>query len=454
MIALGASVGGGAALALAARKPPGLKAAVNLAGAMRITNEQGNSDPRRRHRGALASFGKQTKTPTLWIYSENDSNFGPDAARKAHAAYVAQGGVPTKIVPSLHPADGHNVFELPAGRQHWLAALDPFLRTHKLPTWSAQQMKTVMQRFNIGADQRPVAGRIFHALHPEGPDTSPERRASSPRPPPGTRAGAEERPGGMREGGEDAVTRHHAEFQRGRPVRPLRRPTDTVAPLTPIAAPVEASQPLDLHLRLLGQKRETALGELPHEGVAATLRKALQAREQILGIDIALLQPTPEHQIHVIERDLARLAADAKPGKHPFGIIVGNDQLVVELALGDALPQIAGTKAGDGARAADFRRTVYVIVGGGRTPTNRPTTSSQKPCRLTCSETTPQPEISSDMDHPVRPAAAAAQCRKSGPTASRPDSGGRRNRRPAAQTEPRRPVPVSLNPVEVVSPVA
>jgi hypothetical protein len=100
---------------------------------------------------ALASFGKETKTPTLWIYAENDSNFGPDAARKVHAAYVAQGGVAElKIVPSLHPADGHNVFELPAGRQHWLAALDPFLRKHKLPTWSAQQMKAVMQRFNIG----------------------------------------------------------------------------------------------------------------------------------------------------------------------------------------------------------------------------------------------------------------------------------------------------------------
>lgn len=150
-IALGGSVGGGAALALAARKPPGLKAVVNLAGATRLTDAQGKLGcPQDVPIAAIASFGRDTRTPTLWIYSENDSNFGPDAARKVHAAYVAQGGVgELKIVPSLHPADGHNVFELPAGRQRWLAVLDPFLRTHKLPTWSPQQVKAVAQRFKI-----------------------------------------------------------------------------------------------------------------------------------------------------------------------------------------------------------------------------------------------------------------------------------------------------------------
>ena len=78
MIALGGSVGGGAVLALAARNPPGLKAVVNLAGAMRITDAQGQlACPQELPIAALASFGSQTRTPTLWVYSENDSNFGP-----------------------------------------------------------------------------------------------------------------------------------------------------------------------------------------------------------------------------------------------------------------------------------------------------------------------------------------------------------------------------------------
>ena len=169
MIALGGSVGGGAVLALAARNPPGLKAVVNLAGAMRITNAQGElACPQELPIAALASFGSQTKTPTLWIYSENDSNFGPDAARKVHAAYVAQGGIATlTMAPSLQPADGHNIFELPAGRQHWLAALDPFLRAQNLPTWSAQQVDALMQKYNIAANRRPwLEG--FLARHTEG----------------------------------------------------------------------------------------------------------------------------------------------------------------------------------------------------------------------------------------------------------------------------------------------
>ncbi len=169
VIAIGGSVGGGAALALAARNPPGLKAVVNLAGAMRLTNAQGELVcPQDLPIAALASFGSQTKTPTLWVYSENDSNFGPDAARKAHAAYVAQGGVATlKIAPSLHPADGHNIFELPAGRQHWLAALDPFLRAQNLPTWSAQQVDAVMQRYNIAPNRRPWLEGYFSLYTPK-----------------------------------------------------------------------------------------------------------------------------------------------------------------------------------------------------------------------------------------------------------------------------------------------
>ncbi len=184
-IAIGASVGGGAVLALAARNPPGLKAAVNLAGAMRITDEHGKlTCPQDMPIAALASFGSQTKTPTLWIYSENDGNFGPEAARKAHAAYIAQGGVAElKIVPSLQPADGHNVFELPPGRQHWLAAIDPFLRAHQLSTWSAQQMKTVMQQFKISANRSQWLDGYFSLYTPkvlaQAPNGVPSYSAST-----------------------------------------------------------------------------------------------------------------------------------------------------------------------------------------------------------------------------------------------------------------------------------
>ncbi len=70
IIALGGSVGGGAVLALAARNPPGLKAVVNFAGGVRLTNAEGGVIcPQDVPIGALASFGSQTRTPTLWVYS-------------------------------------------------------------------------------------------------------------------------------------------------------------------------------------------------------------------------------------------------------------------------------------------------------------------------------------------------------------------------------------------------
>ena len=142
---------------------------VNLAGAMRMTDADGNlACPQDVPIAALASFGSQTRIPSLWVYSENDSNFGPDAARKLHAAYVAQGGVATlKIVPSLQPNDGHHVFELPAGRHHWLAALDPFLRAQGLPTWSPQQVDALMQRYSISPNRRQWLEGYFSLYTPK-----------------------------------------------------------------------------------------------------------------------------------------------------------------------------------------------------------------------------------------------------------------------------------------------
>jgi dienelactone hydrolase len=168
-IAIGHSVGGGAILALAARNPPGLKAVVNLAGATRITDAGSNlACPQDVPIAALASFGRDAKIPSLWVCAENDSNFGPDAARKLHASFTAQGGNATlRIAPSLQPDDGHNVFELTAGRQRWLAALDPFLRERGLPTWRPQQVDALMQRYNLAPGRRPFVESYFSLLTPK-----------------------------------------------------------------------------------------------------------------------------------------------------------------------------------------------------------------------------------------------------------------------------------------------
>ena len=178
-IAIGGSVGGGAALALAARKPAGLAAAVNIAGGVRLTNAQGEVIcPWETPIAALGRLGAGSRIPTLWIYSENDSVFAPDVARRAHAAYKAAGGAADlQMLPAL-PPDGHNAFDLPNGRVHWLAALDTFLRARNLPTWRAPQVDAAMRAANIPASNRQMVEKYFSLYTPKVLLQAPDRRVT------------------------------------------------------------------------------------------------------------------------------------------------------------------------------------------------------------------------------------------------------------------------------------
>jgi pimeloyl-ACP methyl ester carboxylesterase len=168
VIVIGGSVGDGAALGLVHAKPKGLVAAVNIAGAVRLTNAQGEVIcPYETPISAIGRLGAGAKIPTLWIYSENDSVFSPDIARRAHAAYKAAGGIADlQIVPAI-PPDGHHTYELPNGRVHWLAALDVFLRAQNLPTWDPSQVKAVMRTANIPDGSREMIGKYLSLYTPK-----------------------------------------------------------------------------------------------------------------------------------------------------------------------------------------------------------------------------------------------------------------------------------------------
>jgi hypothetical protein len=93
--------------------------------------------------------------------------FGPQTARKAHAAYNAAGGnAKLRAVPSI-PPDGHHAFELPNGRVYWLAALDAFLRSRGLPTWTKSHVDDLMRARNIPASNREVLEKYFSLYTPK-----------------------------------------------------------------------------------------------------------------------------------------------------------------------------------------------------------------------------------------------------------------------------------------------
>lgn len=136
IIAVGESSGGFGVLALSAKPPEGLRAVVNFAGG------RGSSGPNfvcqeQQLVWVFGEFGKTSRLPTLWIYSQNDQFFGPDLARRLHAAFIAGGAGAEFIGAPAFGRDGHGLFMAKAGRAHWWGPVDRFLLRADLPTWNA-----------------------------------------------------------------------------------------------------------------------------------------------------------------------------------------------------------------------------------------------------------------------------------------------------------------------------
>ena len=74
----------------------------------------------------FALAGRSSSLPELWLYSENDQNYGPDAVRTYHKAFTGSGGqADLRIFPPIGH-DGHIL--LPRSVAVWRDAVDGFLR--------------------------------------------------------------------------------------------------------------------------------------------------------------------------------------------------------------------------------------------------------------------------------------------------------------------------------------
>jgi pimeloyl-ACP methyl ester carboxylesterase len=76
---------------------------------------------------AAGHFGKTARTPMLWIYSENDSFFGPPIARALYRAFTSKGGVADFEQLSPYGADGHRLFFGPGGSAIWGPLVERYL---------------------------------------------------------------------------------------------------------------------------------------------------------------------------------------------------------------------------------------------------------------------------------------------------------------------------------------
>ncbi len=127
-VVMGQSYGGATAITLASLNIDGVQAAINFAGG-------GGGDPETRPkdpcgqwwlRRLFAGYGKTSRIPTLWIYTENDLYFGSKLPREWFDAFKAEGGVGEFVLFPPYGDNGHLLFS--RAPEIWQPRVQTFLQ--------------------------------------------------------------------------------------------------------------------------------------------------------------------------------------------------------------------------------------------------------------------------------------------------------------------------------------
>ena len=127
VLLVGQSVGGYTTTAAAARMPAGLVAAINFAGGAGGDPDKHPGVPCQGNKleSMYAEFGKTSKAPMLWVYTENDLFFGPQYSQQWYAAFTKAGGqAEYKLLPPFGK-NGHTLFS--SGTKVWAPVVAEFL---------------------------------------------------------------------------------------------------------------------------------------------------------------------------------------------------------------------------------------------------------------------------------------------------------------------------------------
>ena len=125
--AAGVSYGGATTVALAARNPPGLVAAINFSGGSGGDKDRRPRDPCNPENVAdtYAGYGRTTRVPELWLYAENDLLWGAEIP-KAWFARFREGGPPATFVETEAVGDNGHALMM-RGMRLWRHDVERFL---------------------------------------------------------------------------------------------------------------------------------------------------------------------------------------------------------------------------------------------------------------------------------------------------------------------------------------
>ncbi|MFN7571126.1 MAG: dienelactone hydrolase family protein [Betaproteobacteria bacterium] len=132
VIVVGQSHGGLAALAYGAgTTAPGVRGLINFAGGLRQKKCKDWQDNLIR---GVGQYGARTRLPSLWLYGDNDSYFGPEVFRPMYESYTQAGGQAQLIAYGEFGRDAHRTFASGLGRAIWFPYVTRFLADLGLPT--------------------------------------------------------------------------------------------------------------------------------------------------------------------------------------------------------------------------------------------------------------------------------------------------------------------------------
>jgi dienelactone hydrolase len=131
-IVIGQSAGGWGAIALSSQNLPSVKAIIVFAGGRggRVGGKPNNNCNPDKLVEATGDFGRAARTPTLWIYIENDTYFGPELSKRMHAAYTGAGGSAEYHLMPPFGNEGHIFIDSPDSIPQWSPLVSQFLDEH------------------------------------------------------------------------------------------------------------------------------------------------------------------------------------------------------------------------------------------------------------------------------------------------------------------------------------
>jgi len=138
VILAGQSAGGWAAIALSSLNPRSTGAIITFAARGRVDGKAENSCVSRKLIEAARDFGRTSRIPMLWIYSSNDTYFGPELSKQVYEAFTGVGGIAEYHLLPPFGGDGEALHAI----SMWTPIVDQFLDKHQSELGCDSTLKT------------------------------------------------------------------------------------------------------------------------------------------------------------------------------------------------------------------------------------------------------------------------------------------------------------------------